>query len=465
MDRGEIDSSWVNGREESAGLTTPLASYIPKDTDVELPPPQKKPVSLTVKIISGVIILLVIIGTVFILSESGYLTIGIEHWWGLSNKPIKALSEISAVLNQHRSFHLEGETVISIKEESTDGEQTNTAELIGKISQKATEQGILVRSQWTLNDSNNLGELVLGPVFNLGKPVTLEFIIAEENTYLRIVNSNITASCLDQVSADSTKCLADMGWTRVDTREIETLGIAKINWAQWYSLIGQNLITAKRIRGKTINNRKSKGHNFVVDGKNLASHIIKGLGIISWQTEINSWADSRNRLPYLIDVQDKIAAEKIKFEAKSQFLLSAYGDSSLLVTIPAAEQVKNQSLIDWLSENGVINTQSQLAHDAKRKADLTKIAIALEDLATATKPFSYPNTNNQVVRLDKEESIRQALSPYLKKLPSDPLDPDRYYGYKSDGRSFRLSAVLENVSDPTGRQDGDLYLLIVSSGQ
>ncbi|MBU4480713.1 hypothetical protein KKH59_00140 [Patescibacteria group bacterium] len=51
---------------------------------------------------------------------------------------------------------------------------------------------------------------------------------------------------------------------------------------------------------------------------------------------------------------------------------------------------------------------------------------------------------------NKNSSVYKALVPQFRKdeLPTDPKDPDFYYGYKSsDGKNYELTARLENLDD------------------
>lgn len=110
--------------------------------------------------------------------------------------------------------------------------------------------------------------------------------------------------------------------------------------------------------------------------------------------------------------------------------------------------------------SGTINT-----NDQTRKADLAKLKDAL------TKYFAdnnrFPLAPNGVKTSDSTSALAQALVPkYLDKLPDDPLAPQYYYGYKSDGQSFELTSVLEDRNDPEGINVGQyfIYKLTGSAG-
>jgi hypothetical protein len=80
------------------------------------------------------------------------------------------------------------------------------------------------------------------------------------------------------------------------------------------------------------------------------------------------------------------------------------------------------------------NTSTAAGRDIQRKADLAKIAAALQ--AYKQSRGSFPAGLNE-------------LTPdYLDALPADPLSPRYNYRYKRIGAGFRLTCALELVGDP-----------------
>ncbi|MDP2638086.1 MAG: 6-bladed beta-propeller [Candidatus Levybacteria bacterium] len=85
----------------------------------------------------------------------------------------------------------------------------------------------------------------------------------------------------------------------------------------------------------------------------------------------------------------------------------------------------------------VLNPGVQIAkaHDAQRKNDLEQIKIALD---------TYYNDNNKY-----PAQMSDLVSSYMPKLPQDPVSSQSYcYEIASGGSVYRLSAKLENSSDP-----------------
>jgi len=84
------------------------------------------------------------------------------------------------------------------------------------------------------------------------------------------------------------------------------------------------------------------------------------------------------------------------------------------------------------------------AHDAKRKADISRVSVAVEEYEKDHN--CYPN----YVTCGTDPN--QPVYPYLNHVPCDPVTQASYY-YDLDTSStcakwYRLSTALENTSDP-----------------
>jgi hypothetical protein len=102
-----------------------------------------------------------------------------------------------------------------------------------------------------------------------------------------------------------------------------------------------------------------------------------------------------------------------------------------------------------------------LARDTQRKADLKSIETALASYYA--KYGRYPNSSNQEIQTRTRGNVlsRDLVPTYLASLPVDPLSDKYYYGYKSDGSSYELNAVLGNSSDSEGTMTGSINLYII----
>jgi len=85
----------------------------------------------------------------------------------------------------------------------------------------------------------------------------------------------------------------------------------------------------------------------------------------------------------------------------------------------------------------------QMIADKKRKESLDEIKNALETYQSEKN--TYPISNEFVKLNDENSFIYNEIIEYVdKENLKDPKDPEFYYGYKSDGNYFELTAKLEN---------------------
>ncbi len=98
-------------------------------------------------------------------------------------------------------------------------------------------------------------------------------------------------------------------------------------------------------------------------------------------------------------------------------------------------------------------------HDQRRKDDLATIQVALEQYKKNTGQYPPSPTFTDSKTFLASSPLVALIPTYMQSLPVDPLNPIRWYGYKSpDGKSYSLTASLENLSDPEGKFEGDIYL-------
>ncbi|MFH1226059.1 MAG: DUF916 domain-containing protein [bacterium] len=108
-----------------------------------------------------------------------------------------------------------------------------------------------------------------------------------------------------------------------------------------------------------------------------------------------------------------------------------------------------------------INNQKINKNDQQRKDDLNKIKETL--LKYYQDNSQYP-ISQKMIALNQNDLLQKALveKKYLDELPQDPLanqDQNYYYSYQSaDGKSFKLTCLLENQTDPAGQPLGSYWL-------
>lgn len=83
--------------------------------------------------------------------------------------------------------------------------------------------------------------------------------------------------------------------------------------------------------------------------------------------------------------------------------------------------------------------------DNHRISDVMNISAALESYAVKNNA-QYPKTDGSEKISDEASDVFQAMkaSGFLFQPIKDPVPDKYYYGYKSDGQAYELTAVLEN---------------------
>lgn len=105
-------------------------------------------------------------------------------------------------------------------------------------------------------------------------------------------------------------------------------------------------------------------------------------------------------------------------------------------------------------------TDTTNVNDKQRKTDLADLKAALTKYFQAKQAYPIAATSQKTS--DATSALSVLVPTYIAKLPADPLSPTYYYSYISDGKTFTLSAVLEDKTDATGVQSGTLYLYKVT---
>lgn len=417
-----IDPSWHD--EASSPPKTPRASPIIQiDTapETSVMVPKWNP---AFKIALMGVILMIIGALVFWLSEFGVLTLGIEHWWGLSNKTGEALNQMQSKITGN-TFKVSGQIEIRFKE--------NNALLRGRIFQIITPERSSLESEWTIANLNERQLSLLGPAFGKKSRLRLETIASGNTVFVRVPENQSTL------------------WAQITTTELETLGFDLKKWPDFFATLNTTSANeGKIIAGKIVNGHRTKGFAIPIS-LNLVGEFINFNRLNVNNAIIRLYGGSRDRLPYLMQSAGDLTLGIEELEFNVNLFFTDFDDKSLVLATPGGDQVQKISLVDWISSNGLFDFKSSLARDAVRKTHLARIAAALRNYASAQKPFGFPVAVEEI-RLDRQSILDIPLKPYLGTLPRDPLSPDFYYSYRTDetGNNFTLRARLENRSDPEG---------------
>jgi len=111
-----------------------------------------------------------------------------------------------------------------------------------------------------------------------------------------------------------------------------------------------------------------------------------------------------------------------------------------------------------ISNQNIVSPSAAAARDNRRKSDLNQLQLALE-MYYNTKG-SYP-VSEQTSMSTQEGFLNELVSEgIIASVPQDPKAGEGwYYGYRSDGKSYELSARLENTSDPACQMTSSGYCL------
>lgn len=100
--------------------------------------------------------------------------------------------------------------------------------------------------------------------------------------------------------------------------------------------------------------------------------------------------------------------------------------------------------------------------DNQRVKDLAEISAAIDEFAKFNKGI-FPETGGYEKISEEDNYVFKLLrrNGYLKKIYKDPLSGSYFYGYKSNGNSYELTASLEDREDVRCVRSGELCIFII----
>ncbi len=138
-----------------------------------------------------------------------------------------------------------------------------------------------------------------------------------------------------------------------------------------------------------------------------------------------------------------------------------YSDYNKPVDIKAPENAE-----DFMKALGIeesLNTAKSKAHDAKRQSDLQQLRTAL--IFYYDDNNSYPIAKNMEKTSEKNSAIYKLVPKYISEIPVDSLEPNYYYGYKSDGKTYELTARAEEKGSARCTKINENLCLFIVSGK
>lgn len=416
-------------RDQAAPLSA--TARIPQLERTASLPAAERHLPLWIKIGLGLVFVAVVAAALYLGSEAGYLSLGIERLWGVSNRPTQALTSAAAAIGSAPSYAVEGDVTVIVGGSSSAADRTISTQFRQQVSSPASQ----LDSSWTVGPS--VPGTILGPR------------LADGGTVRALLQSDGTALYARLNEGDQTTPSV-----KTDLNELSEFKLSLLSWSDLLANLA-SASSSHRLGGKTINGVKSKGYQLQVPAGTLLGSLSPALAALPDPVTVEVWLDSRRARPQLITVTGSIQTSGT---VTGQVIFGRYGEAGS-ITLPTADRTEPGSLSDWLETNGIIGVQSPASRDATRRTNLDAIKQALDESAAAQTPFGYPVTRG-IVHLDTDPSIQSALAPYLSSIPKDPQQPDRYYGYQSDGTTYRLTAVAEEAAGDDIEDVGGLKLIV-----
>lgn len=375
------------------------------------------------------IIILILAGLVFV-NEWGILNLGIEKYYG----KIK-------LETLWGGLPIDGKIAAAKSWQKMQGENY---EVSGDLKIKVAKA--------ELETTSNLrGEVESQTKYSLGLSYNLESI----EPFLKILNIDLD---LSEVDVDYKRDGEDIYLKNKQTNTL--LG----NKRDWYKIKFEGEST------KTIEKTDIKDFSDNVVGERTSWAEVSGVACYVYEYKVDLKEIFKNSIKLkeanaklYLGKRDKLVRKLVlnyedqsglySYEIESFLDFDAY-DTEVRVSLPGGEEYTEISY-QGLYENVITKSltgefDSTKFKDSTRKSDISRIKEALGEYKEAE--GSYLDTKGQVVKTsDKDSALEDALVPsYLDSLPVDPNDPDFWYGYKSNGKTYELWSVLENKDDPDG---------------
>jgi len=182
--------------------------------------------------------MVVILGGIFVASELGYLSLGIERFWGLSNQPATALGQSQAALMGLAQYQVSGQATLTLTRDEA------MSVLRASFTQHVAPSGSQITTTLTWAPVPGQ-ENRFGPLLATGQSLTIEAIATDADLYLRIPAAGDT-------------------WTKVPRSEISLQGVASFAWPEFLATLSGNVNSGKRAGGKTIDGVAAKQYQFSV---------------------------------------------------------------------------------------------------------------------------------------------------------------------------------------------------------
>jgi len=416
-------------------------------------------------------------------TENGFLNIGLDkyynaaglekYWNGFPIYPAKAVYQLAQNLDQTNSWHydisLAGDYQILMTELSpisqsetsqSETSQSSSATPPQTYQTKITATGDFERpGKSKITISTDTGDLA--KTYNFPTTVNSDIIVAGNQLYLK-------SSSFDFLTDAQKNKWFGMNFTAPQNPKYQSA--TKYLESEENNLKDNQLIKSYQRKKANVKGVSVYQYQIVLNKDKVKTLLSSSDIFFATDPILKLEVNKKDHLVNKIMLEGNFNAKVITGKISLTIDFSDY-NKSFQIAAPGQDEINPESPFEVsaliASQFTGIGTQVSTSQtssannaDSQRKTDLNKIKAALEKYYTAKN--QYPIANVAVNTNDENSSIYKALVPtYLDQMLTDPAAPTYYYGYQSDGKSYQLTAVLENKNDSDGQQVGKYFLYII----
>lgn len=464
-------------------------------------------------IIAGILGLIIIFAGGVFLTEKGLISFGLEKiygairlealWGGLPANAENAFAMSAAKMKSEKSYKISGNATLTVNK----GIKSNlispivSAAALPVLSLKDEQIGpkinavLAATTDQTSTSSNDL--------FQSGNSSTTgQSDTSSQSTSSTVPTSSLTA--VEEITTDINARIADsVSGTKINVKS------SKSSDSEIQLIYSKNKLYVKSSAdivydskakggwvafdlnkfgtdspGQTFLGSNFSGSNFSIVGGRSASETVGGVRCFHYSgkatigsalesfglkedsitsLDVDYWLGTSDHLIHRLSMKiipgSKSAVSRIDISLD----FSEFGTDSSDFIVPASSSpYSGSTTASGQPTPGDTNLTPEKTRDTQRKADLANIAKALESYRSAQ--GKYPEVSGSEKISSSVGVLSSALVPkYLSVMPLDPNDPTNYYGYESNGTTYKLSCVLEDKTDKSGKSVGSVFLYFLSS--
>ena len=417
-------------------------------------------------IIFGLLVLFA--GGIF-LTEEGMISIGLEKvygflhletlWHGLPADPEAAFALAASKMKTAGSFKVAGDATLTVSQ----GVKSNIISPIiasdsstaGSTSQTSTSTSpastIASVQELTAQISAGVSEGISGATIDLKSKKSLsskiDLVYSSGKLYVKTSD--------DIVYNEGVKG----GWISYDLKNFSQDTLVEKFFGSDFSASNFSM-TGSRVGDETTGGVRCFHYSSQVTvGDALKTFGLSGKSIQS--ADVDFWLGTSDHLIHKVQAKIIPGSSSAVSRLEINLEFSDFGNGGGNYLVPATSTPASTPSATPTPGQAATAT-SEALRDSQRKSDLASIAKALESYYAVNK--KYPTSTKTEKITQTGGVLGSALVPrYITSLPIDPLDPTYYYGYESDGKSYTLSAILEDKNDKDGKTVGSKYLYFLKS--